>query len=231
VVEIPAQPLTGRRKDPPFIHPAAIVETKDIGSGTRVWAFTHVLCGARIGADCNIGGHCYVESSVTIGDAVTVKNGVSVWDGVTLEDGVFVGPAVVFTNDRRPRSARNPEVAHRYASDEWLERTVVCRGATVGAGAIILPGLTIGEFAFVAAGSLVTRDVPAYELVRGVPARPAAWVCRCGAELEFVRGEGECADCGMEFQRIGEAVAPLAGDGSRLEANRRASRSTLSGKP
>ena len=220
-----------RSEDPPFIHPAAIVETEAIGSGTRVWAFTHVLRGARIGAECNIGSHCYVESAVRIGDAVTVKNGVSVWDGVTLEDGVFVGPGVVFTNDRRPRSARNPDAAHRYASSAWLERTVVHRGATLGAGAIILPGLTIGESAFIAAGSLVTKTVPAYGLVRGVPARLSGWVCRCGAELEFERSEAKCAECRAAFRRIGENVAPLAGEGTPTRANRPASRSVLGGMP
>jgi UDP-2-acetamido-3-amino-2,3-dideoxy-glucuronate N-acetyltransferase len=228
---MPPQALPSCREDPPFIHPAAIVEAKDIGSGTRVWAFTHVLRGARIGAECNIGGHCYVESAARIGDAVTVKNGVSVWDGVTLDDGVFVGPGVVFTNDRRPRSARNPEVAHRYASDAWLERTVVHRGATLGAGAIILPGLTIGECAFVAAGSLVTKNVPSYGLVRGIPARLSGWVCRCCTELDFERGEAKCADCGATFRRIGEDVAPLSGYGAPTRAHRWTSQSALGSKP
>src|SRR5262245_32463862 len=170
---------------PPFIHPAALVQTADIGLGTRIWAFTHILNGASIGANCNIGGHCYIEASARVGDAVTVKNGVSLWDGVTLEDGVFVGPSVVFTNDRRPRSPRNVEVAHRYEETDWLLETVVGRGATLGAGAVVLPGLTIGEFAFAAAGALVTADVPAHGLVRGSPARLVGWVCRCGANLEF----------------------------------------------
>jgi UDP-2-acetamido-3-amino-2,3-dideoxy-glucuronate N-acetyltransferase len=218
VAETPAKASTRRRGA--LFHPTAIVETDDVGSGTRIWAFTHILGGARIGAECNIGGHCYVESSVTIGDAVTVKNGVSVWDGVTLEDGVFVGPGVVFTNDRRPRSARNPDAVHRYSSDEWLEPTVVCRGATLGAGAIILPGITIGEYAFVAAGSLVTKDVPLHGLVRGAPARLGAWVCRCGVELEFERAETTCTECGAGFRRSGEAVTPLVGDGSRIGSDR-----------
>jgi UDP-2-acetamido-3-amino-2,3-dideoxy-glucuronate N-acetyltransferase len=231
VVEIPAGAPTSRSEDPPFIHPAAIVETEHIGSGTRVWAFTHVLRGARIGAECNIGSHCYIESAVTIGDAVTVKNGVSVWDGITLEDGVFVGPGVVFTNDRRPRSARNLDAAHRYASDEWLERTVVCTGATLGAGAIVLPGLTIGDYAFVAAGSLVTRSVPAHALVRGMPARLSAWVCRCGAELDFERDGAKCAECGAAFRRVGEDVAPMIGDGGSATTNRQATTSPVGGKP
>ena len=215
--------------EPSFIHPAAIVEGNDIGAGTRVWAFTHILGGARIGAECNIGDHCYIESSVTIGDGVTIKNGVSVWDGVTLEDGVFVGPAVVFTNDRRPRSARQAEVAHGYATDDWLLHTIVRRGATLGAGAIVLPGLTVAEFAFVAAGSLVTKDVPAYGLVRGAPARLAAWVCRCGSEIDFDRGEAECTECGLAFRRIGDVVSPLLADKTPHRTNQRLSESAHGG--
>jgi acetyltransferase-like isoleucine patch superfamily enzyme len=195
-----------------YIHPSAIVETKDVGVGTRIWAFSHVLEGAEIGKDCNIGGHCYVESSVTIGDGVTVKNGVALWDGVVIADGAFVGPGVVFTNDRRPRSARNPDIGDRYVNDDWLEETSVCTGATLGAGAIILPGVTVGEYALVAAGSLVTKDVPPYALVRGGPARFAAWVCRCAAELEFHRGEALCADCGRRYRRIGESETSFMGE-------------------
>lgn len=192
--------------NPPFIHPAALVQATDIGFGTRIWAFTHILKGAKIGANCNIGGHCYIEGSVRVGDGVTVKNGVSLWDGVTLEDGVFVGPSVVFTNDRRPRSPRNSEVAHRYETTDWLLETVVGRGATLGAGAIVLPGVTIGEFAFVGAGALVTADVPAHGLVRGSPARLVEWVCRCGAELDFDGASTRCSECGLGFRRVGDAV-------------------------
>jgi UDP-2-acetamido-3-amino-2,3-dideoxy-glucuronate N-acetyltransferase len=191
---------------PPFIHPAALVEATDIGSGTRVWAFTHILKGARIGENCNIGDHCYIEGSVQVGNGVTVKNGISLWDGVTLEDGVFVGPSVVFTNDRRPRSPRNPEAMHRYANTDWLLETFVRRGATLGAGAVILPGLTIGEFALVAAGAVVTGDVPAHGLVRGSPARLVDWVCRCGAKLDFDGVATSCSECGLGFRRVGEAV-------------------------
>jgi UDP-2-acetamido-3-amino-2,3-dideoxy-glucuronate N-acetyltransferase len=187
--------------DDVYIHPSAIVETKQIGSGTRVWAFSHVLEGAQIGNDCNIGDHCYVEGSARLGNGVTVKNGNAVWDGVTLEDGVFVAPSVTFTNDRRPRSPRNPHVQRRYENKLWLSRTLVCEGSTLGAGAIILPGLTIGAYAFVAAGALVTHDVPAHALVAGSPARSVAWVCRCGATLEFHDGEAACASCRSRYRR------------------------------
>jgi UDP-2-acetamido-3-amino-2,3-dideoxy-glucuronate N-acetyltransferase len=192
-----------------FIHPTAIVETTNIGSRTRVWAFTHILEGAEIGADCNIGGHCYIEAGVRVGNRVTVKNANALWEGVTLEDGVFVGPSVVFTNDRRPRSPRNPEVARSYASRDWLLPTLVREGATLGAGAILLPGLLIGEYAFVAAGSLVASDVPPHALVRGSPARMVAWVCRCGEKLEFEGEQASCVGCGLRFQRDGDVLSLL----------------------
>ncbi len=152
----------------PFIHPQAIVEPgAGVGSGTRIWAFAHVLPGARIGKDCNLCDHTFIENDVVIGDSVTVKCGVSVWDGIELQDLVFVGPNVAFTNDKFPRSKQYPE---RFA------RTVVCRGASLGAGAVILPGLRIGEWAMVGAGAVVTRDVPSNAIVVGNPARIVGYV-------------------------------------------------------
>jgi UDP-2-acetamido-3-amino-2,3-dideoxy-glucuronate N-acetyltransferase len=179
-----------------MIHPTAIVETEDIGAGTRVWAFSHILPGAAVGADCNIGGHCYVESGAVIGDRVTLKNGTSVWSGVTLHDDVFVGPAVVFTNDVRPRSPRSEYSGFRYEDTaSWLVPTDVQRGATIGGGAVIVAGVTIGEFAFVAAGAVVTKDVAPHALVKGNPARPAGWVCRCGDRIEAAADATRCARC------------------------------------
>ena len=144
-----------------FVHPSADMRATAVGVGTRIWQFVVVLPGARIGADVNICSHCFVENEVVIGDRVTVKSGVQLWDGVTLGDDVFVGPNVSFTNDRRPRSG------HRE-----FERlpTQVENGASIGAGAVILPGLRIGAGAVVAAGAVVTRDVPAGAVVRGNPA-------------------------------------------------------------
>jgi len=152
----------------PFIHPQAIVEPgARIGAGTRVWAFAHVLGGAKVGRDCNLCDHTFIENEVVIGDEVTIKCGVYLWDGVELHDQVFVGPNATFTNDKYPRSRRRPE---RY------ERTVVCRGASIGANATILPGLRIGERAMVGAGAVVTRDVPPNAIVTGNPARIVGYV-------------------------------------------------------
>jgi acetyltransferase-like isoleucine patch superfamily enzyme len=190
-----------------MIHPTAIVESAHVGARTRVWAFTHVLGGASIGRDCNIGGHCYIEDGAEIGDAVTVKNGTSVWSGVTLEEGVFVGPAVVFTNDRVPRSPRLGVTGARYDSpSNWFARTRVRRGATLGAGAVLVGGVTVGEFGMVGAGSVVIADVAAHELVVGNPARPIGWVCRCGRRLEPRDGRATCEGCAARFEHDGGGV-------------------------
>lgn len=175
------------------LHPAALVdEGAAIGPRTRVWAFAHVLPGAVIGADGNICDHTFIEGKVVLGDRVTVKCGVYLWDGVTAEDDVFIGPSAVFTNDLRPRSKRYPGA---------FAETRLCRGASVGAGAVILPGLTIGAFAMVGAGAVVTRSVPAHALVVGNPARQAGWVCRCGERLAFTAEARATCACGLAFTR------------------------------
>ncbi|MEV0566133.1 WxcM-like domain-containing protein [Dactylosporangium sp. NPDC050588] len=150
-----------------FTHPNALCESTAIGDGTRIWAFAHVLPGARIGADCNICDGVFVENDVVVGDRVTVKCGVQLWDGVALEDDVFVGPNVTFTNDRMPRSRQYPEA---------FARTTVETGASIGANASILPGVTIGRHAMVGAGAVVTRSVPPYAIVVGNPARLTGYV-------------------------------------------------------
>lgn len=144
-----------------FQHPQALVESEKIGNGTRIWAFAHVLPGAKIGADCNICDHTFIENDVVIGDRVTVKCGVQLWDGITLEEDVFVGPNATFTNDAFPRSKQPFE----------LILTVVKRGASIGANATILPGIIIGEGAMVGAGAVVTKNVPPRALVVGNPAK------------------------------------------------------------
>jgi UDP-2-acetamido-3-amino-2,3-dideoxy-glucuronate N-acetyltransferase len=150
-----------------FKHPAALVETDQVGEGTRIWAFAHLLPGAIVGGDCNICDHVFVENDVRIGHRVTIKSGVQLWDGVTLEDDVFVGPNVTFTNDPFPRSRKRPL---------RFERTTVRRGASIGANATILPGLTIGRDAMVGAGAVVTFDVPAHAIVSGNPAQIRGYV-------------------------------------------------------
>ena len=150
-----------------FQHPMALVESPSIGAGTRVWAFAHILPGARVGAGCNICDHTFIENDVAVGDRVTIKPGVQLWDGITLEDDVFVGPNATFTNDRFPRSGRHQDT---------VPRTRICRGASIGANATILPGITIGERAMVGAGAVVTRDVPAETIVVGNPARITGYV-------------------------------------------------------
>lgn len=150
-----------------FQHSAAIVESEKIGERTRVWAFAHILPGAVVGADCNICDHVFIENDVVIGDRVTVKCGVQLWDGVRLESDVFVGPNATFINDVFPRSKQYPEK---------FTQTVVCEGASIGANATILPGLTIGRMAMVGAGAVVTHDVPQNAIVTGNPSRITGYV-------------------------------------------------------
>jgi acetyltransferase-like isoleucine patch superfamily enzyme len=177
-------------------HPAAIVESVDVGEGTRVWAFAHVMRGARVGQNCNLGEGVYVEGGVVIGDAVTVKNGVALYDGVTVEDEAFLGPHCVFTNDLRPRSGR-----FKRPISTWLP-TPVRRGATIGANATIVCGNEIGSYAMVAAGAVVTRNVPPYRLVAGVPARAIGFVCACGETLP----ESLACACGLSYDRDGDGL-------------------------
>jgi UDP-2-acetamido-3-amino-2,3-dideoxy-glucuronate N-acetyltransferase len=171
------------------VHSHGLCESDRIGAGTRIWAFAHVLPGATVGRDCNICDHTYVEGGVTIGDRVTVKNGVLLFDGVTIEDDAFVGPSVIFTNDLRPRATV------KRGADELLP-TLVRVGATLGAGVVVVCGLTIGAHAFVGAGTVVTRDVPAYGFVVGNPGRLIGWACECGRRL----GDDLACECGHTFR-------------------------------
>jgi len=161
----------------PFVHPLGLCESASVGSGTRVWAFAHVMAGAVVGRDCNLGDHSFIEDGVRIGDRVTVKNGVAVWTGVTVEDDVFLGPYATFTNDLRPR-------AHRRVAPGDFVPTVIARGATIGANATVVCGIRVGRHAFVGAGAVVTSDVPDHALVVGNPSRQIGWVCECGETLD-----------------------------------------------
>jgi acetyltransferase-like isoleucine patch superfamily enzyme len=165
-----------------------------VGARTRVWAFAHVCGGAVIGEDCNLCDHTFVEKGVRVGDRVTIKCGVYLWEGVTLEDDVFVGPCAAFTNDLRPRSRKYP--------DQFL-KTHLGQGCSVGANATILP-VAIGCWAMVAAGAVVTRDVPAHALIRGNPARVVGWVCRCGEKLDFDDHSLAACGCGRHFHKASE---------------------------
>lgn len=181
-----------------IIHPTAICESQAVGPGTHIWAFAHVMADSAIGEDCQVCDRAFVESGARVGNRVTIKNGAMIWKGVTIDDDVFIGPAVVFTNDRYPRSSRMPEIGERYESTaNWLERTQVRRGASIGAGSIVMCGVTIGEFASVGAGSLVTHDVPAHGLVLGRPAQRVDWVCVCGVPL---KNGLTCRACSRSFE-------------------------------
>jgi UDP-2-acetamido-3-amino-2,3-dideoxy-glucuronate N-acetyltransferase len=195
-----------------FLHPRGLCESETVGEGTRIWAFAHVMKNAVVGKQCNIGEGAFVETGAVLGDRVTVKNHCLIWDGVHLGDDVFVGPAVVFTNDRRPRSPRMPEVAERYQSTAtWLLQTHVERGASLGAACVILPGLRIGQYAMVAAAALVTSDVLPHQLVLGQPARPVGWVCMCGAKLVFAHGGLDCPECQLSYGQEADGLVRRSG--------------------
>lgn len=184
-----------------FVHPTAIVEEPArIGAGTKIWHFSHVMAGAGIGSECILGQNVFVASSVKIGDHVKIQNDVSLYDGVELEADVFCGPSVVFTNVTNPRSfiPRRKE----------FKKTLVQRGATLGANATILCGLTIGCYAFVGAGSVVTKDVPNYALVYGNPARFQGWVCRCGVKLRKKVQSWLCPDCESAYTKSKSGLVP-----------------------
>jgi UDP-2-acetamido-3-amino-2,3-dideoxy-glucuronate N-acetyltransferase len=175
------------------MHPSAIVDPgARIGEGTRIWHWVHVSAGARIGRNCSLGQNVYVGNRVIIGDNVKIQNNVSVYDEVTLEDDVFCGPSMVFTNVYNPRSAISRKDEYR--------RTLVRRGATLGANCTIVCGITVGEYAFVGAGAVVNRDVPDYALMLGVPARQAGWMSRFGERLALkAGGEAACPHTGERY--------------------------------
>lgn len=188
-------------------HPQALVEAgASIGQGSRIWAFAHVVAGAVVGSECNVCDHTFIEGGVLIGNRVTIKCGVYLWDGLTIADDVFIGPGAVFTNDYRPRS-------QRYLAKP--QRTLLKEGCSIGANSTILPNLTIGRWAMVGAGTVVTRSVPDFALVVGSPARWRAWVCRCGEKLALKSGRFVDCACGCKYEKlVDDGVKEVTGNGS-----------------
>jgi UDP-2-acetamido-3-amino-2,3-dideoxy-glucuronate N-acetyltransferase len=199
-----------------LIHESAVLdEGAMVGRGTRIWHFCHVMSGARIGRDSMLGQGCFVGRDVSIGDRVRIQNNVSVFEGVSIEDEVFVGPSVVFTNVNRPRA---------FVKRSHYERTVVRRGASIGANATILPGVTLGQHCLIGAGAVVRHDVPDFALVAGVPARRRGWVSRQGEPLEFARGVAYCPLGGERYHLVKNAVSIVAPMPARAARKRKTAR-------
>jgi len=186
-----------------YVHPSSFVdEGATVGSGTKIWHFSHVMPGAVIGARCNLGQNVVVMPGTKIGDNVKIQNNVSVYEGVELENDVFCGPSCVFTNVLNPRSHVSRK--HEY------RRTLVRRGTSIGANATIICGVTLGEFSFIGAGAVVTTDVLSYALMVGVPARRVGWMCQCGERLTVTAGRAHCAVCGSTYEETGGVLRPIA---------------------
>jgi len=187
-----------------FVHESSYVdEPSEIGEGTKIWHFSHVMAGSTIGRACNIGQNVVISPQVRIGDNVKIQNNVSVYTGVELEDDVFCGPSMVFTNVTNPRS-------HVSRKDEY-RRTLVKRGASIGANVTVVCGHTIGRYAFIGAGAVVTHDVPDYAMVVGNPGRVVGWMCQCGVKLELARDASgnqlaTCSACGATYQKADGSV-------------------------
>ncbi len=183
-----------------FVHPSSYVDDDvEIGKGTQIWHFCHIMSGARIGKNCKIGQNVFIDRDVRVRNGVKIENNVSVYRGVTLEDYVFCGPSIVFTNVINPRSA-HPRDIREY------RKTLVKKGATIGANATIICGVALGTSAFVGAGAVVTENVPDYALVYGNPAKLQGWMCECGEKLEFRNEQARCNECGKEYKKKGETV-------------------------
>jgi UDP-2-acetamido-3-amino-2,3-dideoxy-glucuronate N-acetyltransferase len=189
-----------------FVHESSYVDSPcSIGAGSRIWHFSHVMAGSTIGRRCNIGQNVVISPGVTLGDNVKIQNNVSVYTGCILEDDVFCGPSMVFTNVVNPRS-------HVNRKDEYRQ-TLVRRGASLGANCTVVCGITIGRYAFIGAGAVVTRDVPDFALIYGNPARQRGWICACGIKLPLSTGPAEetaeCASCGTVYRKAGGQVTAL----------------------
>lgn len=182
-----------------FVHESSYIDDgATIGRGTKIWHFSHVMPGAVVGERCNLGQNVVVMSGTKLGNNVKVQNNVSIYEGVTLEDDVFCGPSCVFTNVVNPRS-------HVPRKSEY-QPTLVRRGASIGANATILCGITLGEYCFIGAGAVVRSDVPAFALMVGVPARRVGWMCRCGVRLSIREGKAVCSACGTSYRETDGAL-------------------------
>jgi UDP-2-acetamido-3-amino-2,3-dideoxy-glucuronate N-acetyltransferase len=185
----------------PFIHPSAVVDPgADLGAGSQVWHFCHVMAGARLGERVVLGQGCFVASGVRVGAGSRVQNNVSLYAGVELEEDVFVGPSAVFTNVKRPRAFLSRKREYR--------TTLIRRGATIGANATVIAGVTLGRYCFVAAGAVVSHDVPAFAQAAGVPARVVGWVSRAGELLTFEDGRATCPRGGEAYRMVDGLVTP-----------------------
>lgn len=177
-----------------FVHPTAVVdEPVEIGEGTQIWHFSHIMSGAKIGRNCIIGQNVFIGSGAMLGDNIKIQNNVSIYNAVILEDDVFCGPSMVFTNVFNPRSFISRKREFR--------KTLVQKGATIGANATVVCGNTIGQYAFVGAGSVVTKDVEDYALFYGNPGKVKGWVCQCAEELTFRTGKAKCQGCGKKYRK------------------------------
>lgn len=186
-----------------FVHESSFIdEGAEIGADTKIWHFCHVMSRASIGTGCSLGQNVFVASDTVIGNTVKIQNNVSIYTGVILEDDVFLGPSMVFTNVINPRS-------HLDRKDEY-QTTLVKRGATIGANATVVCGVTLGSYCFVGAGSVVTHDIPDYALVYGNPARTQGWMCRCGTGLDFLsvaeKSFASCLSCGEHYEKTAHSV-------------------------
>lgn len=177
-----------------MIHPTSEVQTIDIGEGTNVWQFCVILKNAKVGKNCNINFNVFIENDVVIGDNVTIKSGVQIWDGLTIEDNVFIGPNVTFTNDLTPRSKQYP--------NQFL-KTNIEEGASIGANCTIIGGITIGRYALIGAGSVVTKNIPDFQLWYGNPASFKHFICKCGQKLE---DNLVCLQCNRKYKKINEQI-------------------------
>jgi UDP-2-acetamido-3-amino-2,3-dideoxy-glucuronate N-acetyltransferase len=184
-----------------FLHESSYVDDgTEIGKGTKIWHFSHVSSGSKIGEKCSLGQNVFVAKGVRIGNNVKIQNNVSVYEGVILEDDVFCGPSMVFTNVKTPRSA-----FPRNTADDYLP-TVVKRGASIGANATVVCGVTLGEHAFVAAGAVVTKDVLAHAIIAGVPGKRIGWACECGVTLRFLDKKASCPNCKKQYIEKGPGI-------------------------